>query len=307
MNCCTELMVWAFEGPWRNFWPLVLLPLLAGLISDRCSRAFPLVGVSHRCAIALAALPGMVTIGLMVVALLQAASRGTPQSVDGVILGVITPLSASLILLHAMARAGSRAAQLRRLRGLSTPATGRLATAAQAVGVVARELPTRDIECFISGFWRPIACISRGAIDALSDDELRAVLQHERAHGQAGDPRMFTVLSFLSDLAPMTGRAMNAYRRAREQYADQVAARCAGVIPLASALLIMGRGRGGGAAMSMAAAGGTWRLELLLGVAAPAPMSRRNRAAIAAGILSNLLLASWPLPHVVLLYVYCSG
>ena len=300
-------MVWAFDGPWRNFWPLVLLPLLAGFISDRCSRAFPLVGVSHRCAIALAALPGLVTIGLMVVALWQALPRGIPHSVDAFILGVMTPAFAALLLVHATTRAGSRAAQLHRLRGLSRPATGRLAIAAQVVGVIARELPTRDIECFISGFWRPIAYVSRGAVDSLSDDQLRAVLQHERAHGQAGDARMFPILSFLSDLAPMTGRAMDAYRRAREQHADRVAARCAGVVPLASALLIMARGHGTDAALSMAAVGGAWRLELLLGVAVPAPMSRRNRAGITAGILSNLLLASWPLPHVALLYVYCTG
>jgi Zn-dependent protease with chaperone function len=300
-------MVWAFDGPWRNFWPLILLPLLAGFISDRCSRGFPLIDVSHRCAIALAGLPGLVTLGLMAVAIWQSATRGIPHSIDGFILGVVTPAVAILLFLRATARASSRAARLRRLHGLSRRASVRLAAAAAIVGVRARELPTRDIECFISGFWRPVVHVSRGAVDRLSDVELEAVLHHERAHGLTGDPRMYAILGFLSDLAPMTGRALEAFRRAREQDADQVAARSVGVVPLASALLILIRGNTNPAAVAMGAVGGAWRLELLLGAAAPAPMSTANRAGIAAGIVSNAVLACWPLPHVALLYFYCTG
>jgi Zn-dependent protease with chaperone function len=303
----TELATWGFDGPWRNFWPLLVLPPLAGLISDRCARLFPTAGVAPYPAAALAVLPGLVTLGLASMAVGQGLTRGLPDSIDDIILGVVTPGSAIFIVLFAARRAWPRALALRRLRALSSPPGARLVTAAHEAGVTARELPLFEPECFIAGFLHPVVFVSRGALERLSDAELRAMLHHEGAHGRSRDPAMFGIVSFLADLAPMTHRAENAYRCACELRADTHAAARAGSLPLATALLVMARAHDEVPAVAMSSTGGAWRLELLLGLASPPPLTRRIRWRIWLGVVANGLLAVWPLPHIMLLYAFCSS
>jgi len=303
----TDIATWVFDGPCRNLWPLLVLPALAGRISDRCARFFPVTGVAPFQAAALTALPGAVTLGLASVALAQGLTRGLPDTPRDMILGVVTPAVAASIILYASCRALLRHLAMKRLCELSEVPGPRLAAASAVVGVRAREIRIRDPECFIVGLVRPTAYVSRGALDRLSDAELRAVLHHERAHARSHDPATLSVLSFLADLAPTTGRAFEAYRRAREQCADQAAVRQVGPLVLASALLAMVRSHAGLPAVSMSSMIGAWRLELMLGLTTPAPLSRQAHRRIRMGLFANVLLAAWPLPQIALLYIFCSS
>lgn len=304
----SEVASFLFDGPVRNLWPLICLPWLAGLISDRCARRLPLSGVDRRVAAALAALPGIIMLGAAAVAIGQAFGHLDPHGAGGVILRRVTPLVALAVIVFAAARSWLRHAQIRRLTRLARMPQPRLARAADACGVQARQLPGDQPLCFVAGIRQPIAYVSCGVVHRLDDLELRAVLAHEAAHAAQRDPAWLSVLALLADLAPRCSRALAAYRRAIEQAADRSAARAAGAVPLAAALLALGGGvRSPLPVVGIAAGDTAWRIRAVLSAERPSLRATALPSGVRLGLLFNCLLAFWPLPQVALLYAFCTG
>ena len=139
----------------------------------------------------------------------------------------------------------AQAANTRRLsrwvgdRSVAPPVS--LADAARAAGLEGRvDLVDADgAFSFTYGMSQPRVAVSRGLIDSVSDEELTAVLDHERYHVSNYDPLKVVLarslpdsLFFLPALSELRGR----YVAARELAADRRAMRRAGPAPLAGAL-----------------------------------------------------------------------
>jgi Zn-dependent protease with chaperone function len=284
-----------FKSPFRNLWPLVLAPAAALLISNRTARLVPRTPLGSALAAALAALPGLV--GLVLIC--QAIDLGKVLTWRGMVLHWLTPLAAAGLLTYAIVRAAWRQALVDRLFAVARPARGRLASAAQRLGLRALEVPSDGNECFVAGALQPTVFVSHGALARLHDDELCAALHHERIHVRSRDPLMFVLLAFLRDLAPWgRGAALEAFRAAREAAADREAARSAGALSLAAALLALarpGREAHGPAVLSMASGDSfRWRMQALLGGDALASLSKGTWARLTAGLGLSAALLTWP-------------
>jgi Zn-dependent protease with chaperone function len=98
-----------------------------------------------------------------------------------------------------------------------------------------------EIHAFCLGWLRPRIYLSRGAVEALSEDEQAAVLAHERHHARRRDPLRLAVAQSVGEglfLMPIVRRLADRYRTLAELAADEAAVRAAGdPAPLASALL----------------------------------------------------------------------
>jgi beta-lactamase regulating signal transducer with metallopeptidase domain len=93
---------------------------------------------------------------------------------------------------------------------------------------------------FVHGTLVPRVAISQGLLDRLSEDELRAALEHESYHVRNLDPLRALVGEVLSDalfLLPALQVLRERYELARELAADRHAAEVCGSRPLAGALL----------------------------------------------------------------------
>jgi Zn-dependent protease with chaperone function len=105
-----------------------------------------------------------------------------------------------------------------------------------AVTVIADPQP----RAFCAGYLRPSIYVSERTIELLGDDELDAVLAHEREHGRLRDPLRFAfgrvlggALFFVPGLRPLYRR----YADLAEVHADAAAVAEVGRRPLARALL----------------------------------------------------------------------
>ena len=99
---------------------------------------------------------------------------------------------------------------------------------------------------FCAGFLRPRIYLSTGARDALSGDELGAVIAHERHHLARRDPLRTSLARTLGEalfFVPILRRVAERYTDLAELAADEAAVRERGAPALASALLSFG-GRG---------------------------------------------------------------
>ena len=118
---------------------------------------------------------------------------------------------------------------------------------------------------------------------------------------------MLAILSFLADLAPGTGRALTAYRQARERRADMEASRREGPCAVASALLAVARPR----SVPLPAVGmagpeaGTWRLRAILGVEPDSSEPLASPLILWSILGANLGLLLWPAPHIYMAYCLC--
>lgn len=125
-------------------------------------------------------------------------------------------------------------------------------------------VPADDAFSFAYGLGAPAVAISTGLVDAFSDEEIVAVLEHERYHVRARDPlkvvtaRTLTATFFyLPVLRPLLER----YRASREIAADRAAVATAGRRALAGALYRSVAGPTWADVGGAAALGGTDLLE----------------------------------------------
>ena len=127
------------KSPFRNLWPLVLAPAAAALISDRTAGLLPRTPAGSIPAAALAAVPGLVGLAMI----LHAINIDPVTTWRGVVAHRLTPLVAAGLLAYAILRAVQRQSQAARLFAVARPASGRLASAAARLGLQVREIPSR--------------------------------------------------------------------------------------------------------------------------------------------------------------------
>jgi Zn-dependent protease with chaperone function len=235
-----------FASVWSTNWPLLALPLIAWTISR---RAVPLLDRmaedatwQQRLAIHLSCLPGLVMISLGASATL-ALRRAEIDSLLCIVVFIGPVLVCSCAILRAMALLVRRRRLLDALRDQTITASHRLQCIADEIKVIVRELPDSGFACMVAGVFRPIVIISTGAVESLTDEEIQAVLLHERAHLMRRDTLWATLVTFIADcgLWP-TEKILGVYRRSREIIADQLACRDTDRLLLASVLVRFARG-----------------------------------------------------------------
>lgn len=190
-----------------------------------------------------AALPGALFVALWIGAMftgLRSACLSVPAGrfVFGVL---ITAMIAALA--RATWLAAIRAIGIRGLVRASSAPSSRLRVFAALAGVCARELPEQSPLCALAGAWSPVVLVSTGVLASISDEELLAALQHERAHARRGDQLLAAGLAFLVDLLPLPASDLvETYRAAREFAADEEAVRLTSADALAGALIEFAKG-----------------------------------------------------------------
>jgi Zn-dependent protease with chaperone function len=134
-----------------------------------------------------------------------------------------------------------------RMRGLELELPDELALTASEVGlggrVVLLDAPERF--SFAYGVLTPRVAISRGLVEGVSDEELRAVLEHERYHVCNLDPLKVVFVQALSAaffFLPALDSLRARYLAGRELAADRRAVSACGRRPLVGALLKVVRG-----------------------------------------------------------------
>jgi Zn-dependent protease with chaperone function len=155
----------------------------------------------------------------------------------------------------------------RRVRGLALELPGALELTATEVGlggrVVLLDAPERF--SFAYGVLTPRVAVSQGLVEGVSDEELRAVLEHERYHVCNLDPLKIVLVQallaaffFLPALDSLRAR----YLAGRELAADLRAVRACGRRPLVGALLKVVRGPNWSELEGVAAIGGPELLDV---------------------------------------------
>ena len=142
--------------------------------------------------------------------------------------------------------------------------------------------------------------LTTGALQALSPDQLQAVLAHERAH-LAGHHHRLLALARIGRRAlpflPLTREADVQVARLIELHADDAATRTSDPVPLAAALVVLATAAASPApALAAAATDTVQRIQRLLHPAAPLSRVRQQllRAAASALALAPVLLALTP-------------
>lgn len=298
------LAEWLFDSPLSGLWPILAIPALSALLSEYAARRIPPTRADWRVAAALAALPGLVMLVLLATAIGRSLLHLHPDDLAHFIQHHFIWFVAPAILAPATLQTIRRSRRLRTAISLAVEPQPRLAAAGADVGVKVMELPLDRRECFVAGLRRPVAYLSSGALEALSDAEIRAALFHERAHVAGRDPAVLGLLAFLADLVPTGGRAMLAYREARERHADREAARKAGPLILASALLAFERASPR-FAVGMAGVDPAWRLRAILDLE-PASV-RPASPGVATALAFNGALLAWPGAQLAFATLLCSS
>ena len=152
--------------------------------------------------------------------------------------------------------------------------------------------------------------VSSGALAQLDEAEFDAALHHERAHVTGRDTLWLVLLALLRDLAPWgRGVALDAFRAAREAAADRAAARTAGPLNLAAALVALarpGREAAGTAVLPMACGDSfRWRMQALLDGTSPPGPSRSEWVRLGGGLAFSVALLTWPLVQLRLIEFLC--
>lgn len=295
-----------FGSAFHTLWPLFLMPVLVGFLGARAARALPRVPEAWIPAALLAALPGLVALGELWL-VMTASIIGSQTTWRALVLLWLVPGVGLTLLGYVLVRTVQRQREISRLFRVSMGPGERLARAAAALGLRARELATDRKECFVAGVLKPTVFVSRGALSELSDAELLAALHHERAHVRGCDTLLLFLLSLLKDLAPLSSvPALGAYQSAREAAADREALAHAGRLDLASALLALARpGPAPAAALPMAKLETLrWRMQAILDERRDADLSWL-RAAL--GLGAATLFLAWPFAQAFLHDFFCWG
>jgi len=130
----------------------------------------------------------------------------------------------------------------RRVRALALPASPELSVAAQATGLDGRVavLDSPEQFSFVYGIFVPRVAIGRGFLESLTNEELRATLEHECYHVRHLDPLRALLGKALTEalfLLPSLEVLRLRYEAGRELAADRCAERVGGRRPLLGALL----------------------------------------------------------------------
>ena len=296
-----------FAGTISQLWPIVVLPAVAAFFSDKAARLLPPTRADWRVAAMLSAFPGLVMLALIGMIFARGVWHFHPEDFFNMMKYQLPFAVAVALLGRAAWRVRLRQVAIGTLVANAREPSPRLRAAAAAASIKVRELPGDGCECFVAGLLRPTAFVSTGIVERMSDSELRAALHHERAHTSSHDPAMLAILSFLSDLAPGTSRALIAYRQARERRADMEASRREGPCAVASALLAVARPRSSPLpAVGMAGPeAGTWRLQAILGAEPESAADPTSPVVLWSIVGANLGLLLWPVPHVYMAYCLC--
>jgi beta-lactamase regulating signal transducer with metallopeptidase domain len=271
-------------------------PIIAGMKDDAAWQA-PLAATA-------AALPGALFVVLWVGAIFSGlGSACLSLPVGRLVFGVIIAAMIAA-LARATVLALARSLGIRRLIRSSSPPSPRLRAHARASDMHARELHDSAPICALAGTLSPVVLVSTGALSAISDEELCAALQHERAHARRGDQLLAAALAFLVDLLPLpVADLVQTYRTAREFAADQDAVRATNADSLAGALIEFAKGgratAGAACLIDDRASTTTQRLRALLTTSPRGPHQNRLRrfalavtlAAIAVGGVATPSLA----------------
>ena len=190
--------------------------------------------------------------------------------------------------LRATGRQAMRHAHTARLAGVPQP----------ALAAVLLEHPQPAAYC-VAGR-QPTVVLTTGALQALSPDQLQAVLAHERAH-LAGHHHRLLALARIGRRAlpflPLTREADVQVARLIELHADDAATRTSDPVPLAAALVVLATAAASPApALAAAATDTVQRIQRLLHPAAPLSRVRQQllRAVASALALAPVLLALTP-------------
>jgi Zn-dependent protease with chaperone function len=135
----------------------------------------------------------------------------------------------------------------RRVCALASTTPEALVQAARQTGLAGRVvlLDAADSFSFVYGLMTPRVAVSRGLLERTTDDELRAVLEHERYHVRNIDPLKTAIVRVLSEalfFLPALDSLRARYVAGRELAADRRAVALCGRRPLAGALLKVVRG-----------------------------------------------------------------
>ncbi|MGA7704213.1 MAG: M56 family metallopeptidase [Solirubrobacteraceae bacterium] len=135
----------------------------------------------------------------------------------------------------------------RRMRALTSTTPEALVRAARQTGLAGRVVlvDAADTFSFVYGLMTPRVAVSRGLLERTTDDELRAVLEHERYHVRNIDPLKAAIMRVLSEalfFLPALDSLRARYVASRELAADRRAVALCGRRPLAGALLKVVRG-----------------------------------------------------------------
>jgi Zn-dependent protease with chaperone function len=155
----------------------------------------------------------------------------------------------------------------RRVRGLVLWLPDDLALMATEVGLSGRVMLIDDPErfSFAYGVLTPRVAVSRGLLEGFSDEELRAVLEHERYHVCNLDPLKVVLVQSLSAtffFLPALDSLRARYLAGRELAADRRAVNACGRRPLVGALLKAVRGPEWSELEGVAAIGGPELLDV---------------------------------------------
>ena len=128
--------------------------------------------------------------------------------------------------------------------------------------------------------------LTSAALSALDDDELQAVLAHERAHLRQRHHVLVAVMSGLAAAlpAPLLRTAASEVERLVELAADDAAARAVDEVAVAGALVTLGGMNAPRAAFAAAGVGSAARVVRLLNPGAPLRLV--SRAVLVAGLLA---------------------
>jgi Zn-dependent protease with chaperone function len=155
----------------------------------------------------------------------------------------------------------------RRVGGLALALPGELAQAAAQAGLGGRVvlLDAPEWFSFAYGVFTPRVAVSRGLLEGVSDEELRAVLEHERYHVCNLDPLKIVLVQSLSAaffFLPALDSLRARYVAGRELAADRRAVTACGRRPLAGALIKVVRGPDWSELEGVAAIGGPDLLDV---------------------------------------------
>jgi len=155
----------------------------------------------------------------------------------------------------------------RRVRGLAQELPHDLALTASQAGLRGRVvlLDAHERFSFAYGVLTPRVAVSRGLLEGVSDEEMRAVLEHERYHVCNLDPLKVVFVQALSAaffFLPALDSLRARYLAGRELAADRRAVRACGRQPLVGALLKVVRGPDWSELEGVAAIGGAELLDV---------------------------------------------